>query len=52
MLSTKNLVFKDILTKKLIDKYVSPYIIEESSVFQYSQIKTADFNEDLSSSEC
>ena len=29
MLSIKNLVFKERLVKKLIDRYVSPYIIEK-----------------------
>jgi len=29
MLSTKDLVFKERLTKKLMEKYVGPYIIEE-----------------------
>ena len=29
MLSTKDLVFKERLTKKLTERYVGPYIIEE-----------------------
>jgi len=29
MLSTKDLVFKERLVKKLVDRYVGPYIIEE-----------------------
>ena len=29
MLSTKNLVFKEQLARKLVDQYVDPYIIEE-----------------------
>ena len=29
MLSTKNLVFKERLVKKLVDQYVGPYIIDE-----------------------
>ena len=29
MLSTKDLVFKERLVKKLIDRYVGPYIIDE-----------------------
>jgi len=28
-LSTKNLVFKERLTKKLMERYVGPYVIEE-----------------------
>ena len=29
MLSTKNLVFKERLARKLVDQYVGPYTIEE-----------------------
>jgi len=29
MLSTKDLVFKERLVRKLVDQYVGPYIIEE-----------------------
>ena len=29
MLSTKDLVFKERLAKKLVDRYVGPYIIDE-----------------------
>ena len=29
MLSTKDLVFKERLARKLVERYVSPYIIEE-----------------------
>ena len=29
MLSTKDLVFKEILAKKLVNQYVGPYFIEE-----------------------
>ncbi len=29
MLSTKNLVFKEILARKLVDQYIGPYTIEE-----------------------
>ena len=29
MLSTKDLVFKKRLVKKLVDQYISPYIIDE-----------------------
>ena len=29
MLSTKNLVFKEILARKLVDQYIGPYPIEE-----------------------
>ena len=29
MLSTKDLVFKERLTRKLVDQYVGPYIIKE-----------------------
>ena len=29
MLSTKDLVFKEQLTKKLVDWYISPYIIDK-----------------------
>ena len=29
MLSTKNLVFKERLTKKLMERYVGPYVIKE-----------------------
>ena len=29
MLSTKNLVFKERPAKKLVDRYISPYIIDE-----------------------
>ena len=29
MLSTKNLVFKERLAKKLVDRYIRPYAIEE-----------------------
>ena len=29
MLSTKNLVFKERPTKKLMERYVGPYIVEE-----------------------
>ena len=29
MLSTKDLMFKEQLARKLVDQYVSPYIIDE-----------------------
>ena len=29
MLSTKNLVFKERLIRKLVDRYIGPYTIEE-----------------------
>jgi len=29
MLSTKDLVFKEQLVKKLVDQYIGPYIIDE-----------------------
>ena len=29
MLSTKDLVFKEQLTKKLVDQYIGPYIIDK-----------------------
>jgi len=29
MLSTKDLVFKERLAKKLVDQYIGPYVIEE-----------------------
>jgi len=29
MLSTKDLVFKERLARKLVDQYVGPYIVEE-----------------------
>ena len=36
MLSIKDLVFKERLTRKLVDQYVGLYIIKKSSVYQYS----------------
>jgi len=44
MLSTKDLVFKKRLARKLVDQYISPYIN------QCNQTTIADFNED--SSDC
>ena len=42
MLSTKDLVFKKWLVKKLVDQYVGPYIID--GFYQCNQIMTANFN--------
>jgi len=50
MLDIKNLIFKEKLAKKLVDQYVSHY--EWCSFYQYSQITTANFNENLPSCEC
>ena len=46
MLSTKDLVFKKRLARKLVDQYISPYIN------QCNQTTIADFNEDSSGCEC
>jgi len=49
MLSTKDLIFKKWLVKKLVDQYVGPYIID--GFYQCSQIMTANFNKNSSGCE-
>jgi len=51
MLSIKDLVFKEWLVKKLIDWYVSLYIIEEVVSTNAVELKTAYYNENSSSSK-
>ena len=43
MLSTKNLVFKERLVKKLTEKYIGLYVVKNvmSSIKEYSKVKAA-----------
>ena len=50
LLSTKNLVFKERLAKKLVDHY-RPISHWQDSFYQYGQITTAYFDKNSSSSE-
>jgi len=50
LLSTKDLVFKERPTKKLMERYVGPYIIEE--VVSSNAVKITQFDEDSPGSKC
>ena len=39
MLSMKNLVFKKRPVRKLVDRYVSPYLIEEIKLVEVEEVK-------------
>lgn len=53
MLSTKNLIFKKRLVKKLIEKYIGLYIVENvmSNIKEYSKVKATSLYENSSGSE-
>ena len=53
MLNTKNLVFKKKLVKKLTEKYIGSYIVENvmSNIKEYSKVKATGLYENLSGSE-
>ncbi len=48
LLSTKDLVFKEKLVRKLVDRYISPYMIEEVVSTNVGQIATTNLNENPS----
>jgi len=49
MLSTKNLVFKERLVKKLVDQYVGPYFIPNKSLSSTVVLSSPTSNNSLSS---
>ncbi len=51
MLSTKDLVFKERPTKKLTERYVGPYVIEEVVSTKCGEIAITIVNEDSSGSQ-
>ncbi len=52
LLSTKDLVFKERPVRKLTERYVGPYEIEEVVLSKCSQTTVANFDENTSSSQC